>query len=129
MSLNRIQYPSPGFSQHWKQPAGKSMLRRVNALPGEKDIHAFSDLYLRCDEAADRVVVDLFEKMSHKQGHAILNTLLQQGPDSIVEMPDSLRKLYKESLIIPEWVDENLLKAGAAFCQRAGVLSLIVLRN
>lgn len=129
MSLTRIQYPSPGFSQHWKEPAGKNMLKRIGALPTAADIETFNALYLNCDTQADKVVAELFEGMGHKQGHALLNRLLEQGPDAVPDMPDSLRKLYHESLIVPLWADDKRMQAGAEFCQRAGLFSLITLRN
>jgi hypothetical protein len=129
MSLTRIQYPSPGFSQHWKEPAGKNMLKKITALPTAEDIQAFNKLYLTCDTQADQVVQDLFEGLGHKQGHALLNTLLEHGPDAVPDMPVSLRNLYNESLIVPDWLNEKLLQAGAEFCQRAAVFSLVTLRN
>ncbi len=129
MSLTRIQYPSPGFSQHWKEPAGKNMLKRISSLPTAEDIQAFNKLYMSCDTQADQVVIDLFEGLGHKQGHALLNNLLQHGMDAVPEMPESLRTLYNEALIVPSWLDEKLMQAGAEFCQRAGVFSLVTLRN
>ncbi len=129
MSLTRIQYPSPGFSQHWKEPAGKNMLKKISALPTEVDIQIFNALYMSCDMQADQVVRDLFEGLGHKKGHEILNTLLEHGPDAIPDMPDSLRNLYMHSLTVPSWVDEKLLQAGAECCQRGGLFSLITLRN
>jgi hypothetical protein len=129
MSLSRIQYPSPGFSQHWKEPAGKNMLKKITSLPTAEDIQQFNTLYMRCDTQADQVVIDLFEGLGHKKGHALLNTLLAHGPDAVAEMPASLRTLYQESLIVPSWLDDKLMQAGAQFCQRAGVFSLVTLRN
>lgn len=129
MSLNRIQYPSPGFSQHWKEPAGKNMLKKITSLPTADDILAFNKLYLSCDTHADQVVIDLFEGLGHKQGHALLNALLEHGADAVPDMPASLRELYNESLIIPSWLDEKRMEACAEFCQRAGVFSLVTLRN
>ena len=129
MSLTRIQYPSPGFSQHWKEPAGKNMLKRIVSLPSEQDIETFNQLYVRCDTHADQVVLDLFEGIGHKQGHALLNTLLEQGLESVPDAPESLRALYSESLLVPSWVNEELMKTGAEFCQRAGLFSLVTLRN
>lgn len=129
MSLTRIQYPSPGFSQHWKEPAGKNMLKKISVLPTAADITNFNTLYMSCDTQADQVVVDLFEGLGHKKGHAILHALLEHGPDAVPEMPDSLRTLYTGSLNVPAWVDEKLLQAGAACCQRAGLFSLVTLRN
>lgn len=129
MSLTRIQYPSPGFSQHWKEPAGKKMLKKITSLPTAEDIQDFNTLYLNCDTQADQVVVDLFEGLGHKQGHALLTNLLTHGIDAVPEIPDSLRTLYNESLIVPTWLDAELMQAGAEFCQRTGVWGLVTLRN
>jgi hypothetical protein len=129
MTLTRIQYPSPGFSKHWTEPVGKSMLKRIASIPTKEEIDSFNVLYLQWDTQADTVVVDLFEGLGHKKGHALLHTLLEKGLDAVPEIPDSLRELYTHSLQIPSWVDDRLLKEGAAFCQRAGVFSLITLRN
>lgn len=129
MTLSRIQYPSPGFSKHWKGNVGKRMLKRIPDIPTKEEIDSYNALYLNCDTQADKVVVELFEGLGHKKGHTLLKTLLEQGLNAVPEIPDSLRALYLESLEVPAWVDDTLLKQGAEFCQRAGVFSLIVLRN
>ncbi|WP_018343745.1 oxygenase MpaB family protein [Cytophaga aurantiaca] len=129
MPLARIQYPSPGFSQHWKEPAGKNMLKRVSSLPTVEEIQQFNSLYLKCDTLADKVVVDLFEGLGHKQGHALLNTLLEKGLEAVPEIPDSLRNVYTQSYNLPSWLDDDLMQTGAEFCQRAGLFSLVTLRN
>lgn len=129
MSLTRIQYPSPGFSQHWKEPAGKKMLKRLKSLPGKEDIDAFNVLYFKCDALADEVVQELFLELGHKKGHALLDTLLEEGLDAVPEIPASLHKLYADALLVPTWVDEALLQSGAAFCQRTGIMGLVTLRN
>lgn len=129
MALNRIQYPSPGFSKHWKESVGKRMLKRVSTTPTKEQINSFNELYMCCDTLADAVVVDLFEGLGHKRGHQLLHTLLEQGLNAVPDIPDSLRALYTSALHVPEWVDDDLLKQGATFCQRAGVFSLITLRN
>lgn len=105
------------------------MLKRLTSLPTEQDIETFNQLYFTCDTGADQVVIDLFEGLGHKQGHVLLNTLLEQGLDAVPDLPDSLHKLYSESLIVPDWLDEELLKAGAEFCQRTGLYGLVTLRN
>lgn len=105
------------------------MLNKITSLPNAEDIHTFNKLYLSCDTKADQVVIDLFEGLGHKQGHALLNQLLQLGVDAVPEIPESLRTLYNESLIVPEWVDAGLLKVGSEFCQRTGVWGLVTLRN
>src|SRR5688572_27688260 len=122
MALSRIQYPSPGFSQHWQQPAGKNMLRKIKTLPSTESITTFNALYLQCDEQADQVVKDLFTGRSHKEGHTLLKAVLDKGPDAVEYVPDSLRQLYLDSLIIPSWLNEGLMKSGVAFCQRTSAL-------
>ncbi|MGN6645165.1 MAG: oxygenase MpaB family protein [Cytophaga sp.] len=129
MPLTRIQYPSPGFSQHWKEPAGRNMLKKIGTIPSEADIHAFNTLYLKCDTQADQVVNDLFAGMGHKQGHALLDALLEEGLQAVPEIPASLRELYTNACILPSWVDAALLQKGAEYCQRTGLYALITLRN
>lgn len=74
-------------------------------------------------------MIDLFEGLGHEHGHTSLNTLLEHGSGTTPDMPTSLRNLYNESLIVPSWLDEKIMQAGAEFCQRAGIFILVTLRN
>lgn len=105
------------------------MLKKIGTLPTADEIQHFNKLYYTFDANAGQVVVDLFERLGHKEGHAVLKALLHAGPDAVPGIPDSLRELYAESLVVPAWVDEACLQAGAEFCQRTGVFGLITLRN
>lgn len=125
----RYTYPSPGFSEHWNHGSGKKMLTQLTAVPDENQINQSAQRYWECDTLGDEIIREVFQTMGHRQAHELLNEILKKGIDQVTDVPESLRKLFQETQQIPEWLDEELVEAGAAFCRRTGPFGLIVLRN
>ncbi|MDF2455391.1 MAG: hypothetical protein K0R51_1384 [Cytophagaceae bacterium] len=125
----RYTYPSPGFSEHWNHGSGKKMLAQLSTIPSQQQIENSAQLYSECDTFGDEIIRDVFQTMGHRQAHELLNEILKKGIDQVPDVPESLAKLFQEAQRIPDWLDEELLEAGAAFCRRTGPFGLIVLRN
>lgn len=125
----RYTYPSPGFSEHWNHGSGKKMLSQLSSIPSQSQIEQTSQYYWEYDKLSDEIIQDVFKSLGHRQAHELLNNILQHGIDQIPDVPQSLRTLFTEVQKIPDWLDEELLETGAAFCRRTGPLGLIVLRN
>ncbi len=125
----RYTYPSPGFSEHWNHGSGKKMLAQLSTIPSEQQIEKSAQLYHECDTLGDEIIRDVFQTLGHRQTHDLINQILKEGVDQVQDVPESLRRLFQEAQQIPEWLDEELLEAGAAFCRRTGPFGLIVLRN
>lgn len=125
----RYQYPSPGFSCYWRETTGKRLLDKLGYTPDENAIRDYADLYMKCDEEADRLIREVFEKHGHRKAHQWLNEALDKGFESIDDMPDLMNDFFRKSENIPEWLDFRLLEKGSSLCRRAGNFAAIVLRN
>lgn len=129
MLPQRFTYPSPGFSHYWQQGAGKKMLDKLERIPTQQEIEAYSKLLFEKDVLADEIVKIVFEKEGYQKGHQLLNELLTKGLDAVKDVPAPLQQLFTDIEKQPKWLDNKLLEAGAAFCRRTGPFGFIVLRN
>lgn len=125
----RYTYPSPGFSEHWSHGSGKRMLSQLSSIPDQSQIQNASHYYWECDTLSDEIIRDVFQPMGYRKAHELFNDILKQGVDQLPNAPESLRTLFQETQKPPDWLDEELLEKGAAFCRRTGPLGLIILRN
>lgn len=129
MTAARFIYPSPGFDYYWKHGLGKKMIKKLNVIPEKSTIEEKSPLLFEYDTIADDVINDVYLKMGFREAGALLENVLSNGIDKVFYAPESLKKLFSEVDVMPEWVDKNKLNIGATFCRRSGYMGLIVLRN
>ncbi|MDB5258610.1 MAG: hypothetical protein JWM14_3305 [Chitinophagaceae bacterium] len=125
----RYTYPSPGFAEHWNHGSGKKMLAQIPSVPDRSKIEQSAQRYWECDTLGDRIISEAFQSLGHRQAHELVNEILKRGIDQVSDVPASLYQLFSEAQKTPDWLDENLLEAGAAFCRRTGPFGLIILRN
>jgi hypothetical protein len=105
------------------------MLAKLTAVPTEQEVRSYAQLLIEADTLADTVVVEVFGKLGFHQASVLIEEALDRGIEHVPDAPDCLRRLFEEANTTPDWLDENLLKAGSAFCRRTGSLGLTVLRN
>ena len=129
MLPKRFVYPSPGFSHYWTEGVGKELLKKIDNIPGKEAIEENGKLLMQYDVIGDNVITEVFEKMGFHRAGQLIDQALNNGIESIENPPQSLVQLFAEADNIPQWLDADLLKTGAQFCQRAGASALIVLRN
>lgn len=82
-----------------------------------------TNIFYSFDEKVDALV-----KIWLKNG-AFSTILKSLENDTSQNLPNEYIALKKELEIVPDWVDENLLKAGCELSVRSGLISLLVLRN
>ena len=129
MLPKRFVYPSPGFSEYWKEGAGKKMLEKLGSLPGKEEIEQSGELFLEYDLIVDRVIKEVFDVMGFHKAHGLIEQALNHGIGAVINPPESLLQLFAEADAIPGWLNEHLLKTGSEYCRRAGSFALVVLRN
>ena len=129
MLPKRFVYPSPGFSQYWKESSGKKMLEKLSGIPSAQEIEESGKLYMEYDLPGDRVIREVFETMGFRQAHALIEQALNNGIGSVKEAPESLVQLFADAEAIPDWLEPDLLDIGSLFCRRVGSFALVVLRN
>jgi hypothetical protein len=129
MLPKRFVYPSPGFSEYWKEGVGKVMLEKLDSIPAREEIEQNAKLYYEYDLVGDRVIKEVFETMGFHKANALIDEALNNGFDSIKDPPSSIVELFAEADNIPIWLNQDLLKTGSEYCRRAGSFALVVLRN
>lgn len=78
------------------------------------------------DVLADRVV-EALEEMPRKEGHLLLNRMLEEGRSSTPEAPEALHELIKAVEHVPLWVNWERIERGRKLLFRAGLLGGLVL--
>ncbi|MES2590761.1 MAG: oxygenase MpaB family protein [Bacteroidota bacterium] len=129
MLPKRFSYPSPGFSEYWQSVVGKKMLAKLGFIPTPEKIEMYGKLLLETDSVGNEVVMSVFETMGYQKAHQLLNEILKEGIDKVENVPAPMKQLFAEADVLPPWLDEELMEAGAAFCRRTGPFGFIVLRN
>ncbi|MNJ88971.1 Latex clearing protein precursor [compost metagenome] len=127
MIPTRFHYPSPGFSVYWKTGNGKKLAEKLTGnFPGKEEIADFIPRLFETDRAADQVIREVYQAHGFRQADQWIEELLAgKKPDC----PESLTSLVDQILIVPSWLNPELLESGAALCRRSGSLGLMVLRN
>jgi len=129
MLPKRFVYPSPGFSQYWKEEYGKKMLEKLSSLPSQQEIEKNGKQLLESDLTADRVIREMFGTMGFRPAQTLIEQALSGGIGSVKDVPESLVRLFAEADVIPDWVDQDLLHKGSVYCRRVGSFAMVVLRN
>lgn len=75
------------------------------------------------DPVAERFVAEVFfGEIGHRRGRQMLEQALDHGIESVPDAPDSMRELFAELETVPDWVDHDLVEAGAAVWRRWGTM-------
>lgn len=129
MEPSRFTFPSPGFSRYWNEGRGKSMLKQLTSVPQENEIRACIPLLFQCDELADAVIREVYQKMGFRSANELIDQTLEHYPAISDNVPESLQQLLHAFHCIPDWLERTKAETGATLCRRAGVNAFIVLRN
>ncbi len=118
------------FRDFWTIGNGKHMQQWSNANLNFDQFDRFKGLYYHTDDLADEVVKYFFFKKSFREASLEIENYITKGVGfNDVSTPESVKKLFLQTQEIPSWVDWNLMESGASLCRRAGLNSLIVLRD
>lgn len=117
------------FKNFWKETTGKELLEWADITPQENTFNKYAPLYHQTDELADAAVRDTYLKLNYHDASALIKKYAAHPITGTEEIPVSLRNLLLQMQQFPDWFDHNLANKGAALCMRAGVSSLIILRD
>lgn len=90
-------------------------------FPTAAQIEAFyGDMY-NADPVAERFVDDVFYgEIGQEKGRELLKKALADGIESIENPPESMVALFREFEDVPDWVDPEVVEAGAQIWRRWG---------
>jgi len=96
-------------------------LTRFDLLPAQPIQDAYLSGHTAGDPVAERFVADTYHgEMGGKVATELLDRALREGISAIEDAPESMRALFAEFETIPDWVDPDLIEAGAAVWRRWG---------
>ena len=120
----------PHFINFWQKGLGKELLFWSGAKPSLSRLDELSAYYYKVDELADEVVKETYLKYPYPEATKIIEKHKDNNSDlSKEEKLESLIRLLGELEHTPLWLDPSLALEGTKLCRRAGVTSLMILRD
>lgn len=104
------------------------MLVRGDPQPTPTEWQALGEALNHGDPLADAVAAWMHQA-GMSVAHPLFERALQHGIGSITDAPAPLRDFFATCEQTPDWVDEDLLRQGAAVFQQAGMSAYYVLRD
>lgn len=120
---------APHFKHFWERGNGKQLVEFSGAEVSFKDFDAFSPSFYHIDEVGDNVVKEIYFTKKFHEASREIEQYIRKGISETGNIPESVKKLFTQTQHIPEWLDYDLLKAGAELCMRSNLDSLISLRD
>ena len=121
---------APHFQYFWQHGNGKELIEWTKAEVSLRDFNKFAPLYYQVDELGDQVVKDVYFKKSFSEASLEIENFIKNGVNFEDEnTPESIKKLFKQTETIPDWLENDLIEIGAELCRKAGLNSLMSLRD
>jgi len=120
---------SQHFKEFWTTGNGKQLIDFSGAEVSFKDFEKFSHFFYHVDEIGDEVVKDVYFTKKYSEASREIENYIRNGVSDNEDIPESVKKLFKQTQALPDWLDLNLIKKGAELCMRCNLDSLISLRD
>lgn len=137
MSKPRI----PTEFRYWEQletPYAKALRHLLRAVFGvdprlpDEAVRKYAEAYYDADPVAEAFIDEVYLTRGQAAGRAMVDQALAHGVDSVPDAPASLRRLFSEIEVMPEWLDWDQVELGARVFRRfstyvysfAGVITL-----
>ncbi len=108
----------------WSKGNGKEFLdwSKISITDLNKDFN--NQLFLNFDEDLDQLVSAWI-----KDGNFSDIMRFLHGSKNYKSLPQTFTEWHEKSAVIPDWLQLDVVETGAQFCQRSGLMGLLVLRN
>lgn len=119
---------SQAFSSYWVKEGFlyKNLPKNVNLREADDLV----PLYMQVDDLGDALIEEHFIPNGFAGGMGIIHQLIEQYPNVDRNSLSETTKIFLEQVFhVPDFLDEELLLAGAQFCNRTGTSGLSTLRN
>jgi hypothetical protein len=81
-------------------------------------VNQYAASYYDADPVAEAFVDEAYIHGDPVKGRAMLDLALEKGIDAVPDAPESMKRLFSEREIAPEWLDPALVQRGAkVFCR------------
>ncbi|MEO8934596.1 MAG: oxygenase MpaB family protein [Xanthomarina sp.] len=123
MQVNKEKQITEKFNFFWNEGIGKKFKDWANVEPSLTKFDCYDSLFKKYDALGDQIVSATLKDETFSK---IMQSLSENDHQSL---PRNVKALLAKMEHTPEWVNQNLLKAGAQLSQRSGLIGLVVLRN
>ncbi|UFH31184.1 DUF2236 domain-containing protein [Chryseobacterium sp. C-71] len=120
---------SQHFKDFWTTGNGKQLIDLSAAEVNFKNFDKFSHFFYHVDEIGDEVVKDVYFTKKYSEASREIENYIRNGVSENDHVPESVKKLFRQTQTLPDWLDLNLIKKGAELCMRCNLDSLISLRD
>lgn len=97
----------------------KTLFRFDPELPQDV-IETYASSFYTADPVAEEFVDEVYLKGDPVKGRAMLDKALEEGIDAVPDAPASMKRLFAEREIAPEWLDAEKVAYGAKIFRRYG---------
>ncbi len=88
--------------------------------PPDELVRQFAGSYYEADPVAEAFVDEVYMARGAGTGRQLLDRAIAHGIDSVPDAPDSMRRLFKEFELTPDWLDRERVELGAKVFRRYG---------
>lgn len=120
---------SPHFQEFWSKGNGKKLIDWTGAKVSFQNFEKDAVNFYLVDELGDAVVKEIYFTQSYAEATKEIENHIKNKVSAKDEIPESAKNLFLQTQEIPDWVDYNLMEAGAELCRRVGIDALISLRD
>lgn len=120
---------SSHFQNFWTKGNGKKLIDWTGAKISFENYEKFAPNFYQVDELGDAVVKEIYFTQSYAEATKEIENHIKNKVSAKDEIPESAKNLFLQTQEIPDWVDYNLMEAGAELCRRVGIDALISLRD
>ena len=120
---------APHFQEFWSKGNGKKLIDWTGAKISFENYEKFAPNFYQVDELGDAVVKEIYFTQSYAEATKEIENHIKNKVSAKDEIPESAKNLFLQTQEIPDWVDYNLMEAGAELCRRVGIDALISLRD
>ncbi len=120
---------SSHFKDFWTEGNGKLLIEFSGAEVSFNDFEKFASYFYHVDEFGDQVVKDVYFNKKFHEASKEIEHYIRNGVSESDEVPESVKKLFLQTQEAPDWLDYDLIRAGAELCMRSNLDSLISLRD
>lgn len=125
----RYRINTSSFAHYWSTAVGAELLTKLGFRPEIENAEKYIPYLFEADEPADQLVQSLHMQSNFKTGQQLIEAYLHNP----LTVSPAERKVIADFMsgidVTPDWLDEELLKAGTAFSQRSSLSGLVVLRD
>jgi len=120
---------SPHFQEFWSKGNGKKLIDWTGAKVSFQNFEKDAVNFYLVDELGDAVVNEIYFKKSYPEASAEIEKYIKNPVLETDNIPESAKNLFLQTQQIPDWIDYDLMEAGAELCRRVGIDALISLRD